>query len=120
MAEKRRRSTRRASEEGRPGGTGERVPGRRGLPARPDGQKDAEDDENHGERQGQEDRGQDQKWNGRPVDHALSSFAPILDASCAPVNKIGSNLSFTQKLAKGRFDPIFNPTILLETDEKWA
>jgi hypothetical protein len=88
-AEKRRRSTRGTSEEDRPGGSANGGGGEIGLPARPDREEDAEDEEADGERQRQEKNGQDHERYGVSRDHLLSPFFFILGSSCPHVNKDG-------------------------------
>ena len=98
-----RRSKGRASEEGRPGDTGDEDAVEDRLPARPGREKNAKEEKGKGKRQRQEKDGQDHEWDGVPGGHRLSPFAAILDRPAPPVNRMGSNLLFSEK---SRFDPI--------------
>jgi hypothetical protein len=68
---KKRRSKRRASEEGRPGEAGYDGAVTEGLPARLDREEDAEEEKGENEWQRQEKDGQDQEWDREPGDHRL-------------------------------------------------
>jgi hypothetical protein len=102
-------SARRASEERRPGEAGEDDPDGCGLAARPDGQEDAEDDENDDERQGQEDDRQDDERNGPTSVHGLLPFFPILGRSRPPVNKKEDGVIVLERRVAGRSAPRFFP-----------
>jgi hypothetical protein len=92
-----RRSAGRGPEEleagARSGGGHERA----GLPARPDGEQDAEDDRAEGEGQGQEEHGQDHERDREPADHRHSPFPFNISPAAPAVNKMGSNLPFIRK-----------------------
>jgi hypothetical protein len=68
---------------------------RAGLPARADGEQDAEDDRTEGEGQRQEEHGQDHERDREPADHRHSPFAFNISPAAPAVNKKGSNLNFS-------------------------
>jgi hypothetical protein len=71
---KKRRSKRRASEEGRPAGAGDDGAGITGLPARPDSEEDAEKEKAEDKGQRQEKDRQDQEGDRASGDHDLLPY----------------------------------------------
>ena len=125
---KKRRSKRRASEEGRPSGTGYDGTGIAGLTARPDREEDAKKEKAEDKGQRQKQNRQDQEWDRKPGDHCLLPSI-ILGRFRPPVNKRGDKQEgrdefqdgvkptfYTfrdKKSVKGRFDPLLSSPVLL-------